>query len=517
MIAAANLLANNYIYRCLRARALRAYAKGEPVQTVCELIEDSAHFTFRNHIGMFCDGRLENIAYRIGQDLEERGAEQLFDGLPRSCPDGATLHVVSNVFLAGGHSRMLAKWINRDHLGPAALVFTRPQQDLPGFFRAILAERNVPVFLLGNYPNWSDRALALRAIAATSRRVILHTHPDDVIPVLAFAGNAKQVPIAIFNHAHYWFCLGSTIASLYINTREYFRNMSERYRYARASYVLRNAGSELDIYSAGPVDKLSAKRALGYPDGQTILLTMGSAFYYAPAGQYDFFRTAQVILQQHDAARLVFVGISGDETFIPASMRNHPRVDFLGCIENPARHFLAADIFLESFPRPSLGATVQAAALGEAFPVVAYGVGENVNQIDRSDLFPGSRRAINESDYLRMLGELIVKPDETRKLARLIRMHLIEIDAGYEAGLAELYRTIDLCHVASGRIPAGRMLINLDTMALASQSERPGLRLGVLVDLLATTCKSLATRYGQKLRRQYDRHIRWRMQRNIDK
>lgn len=511
MLNKANLLLNNLVYKRLRARALRAERGNKPIAEVCKAIEACAQFTFRNHVGLFSDGRLENIAWYIGVRLDPKRAEPQLHALLDGCPSGTTLHVVSNVYATGGHSRMLAKWINRDRQTPTLLVFTRPQAELPEFFSAIINGRNIPVLYLGEIESLENRAIALRLIAARSSRVILHTNPDDVLPVLAFSVNENQVPIALFNHAHYWFCLGSTVAAIYINTRDYFSNISQRHRQARAACVLRNAGGELLPYSSAAIDKAAAKRALGYPLDQVMLLTMASSYYFKPAGAYDFFRTMQTLLERHAHIHFVFVGLKPGDSYIPDNLRVHPRIQYAGNIEDPNLYYQAADLFLESFPRPSLSATVQAVAIGEAYPVEPFSANENINMIDRSDLFIGTLRPTDEVEYLALLDRLVDSPLETRATARHIRENIIRIDAEFENNLQYIYAQIDGCEVVSGPIPAGRMIIDQDTLALVSQSVGLSTRMSEIVRLPDFRWSERRKSFARRLRNSYQRHIQWRI------
>jgi hypothetical protein len=411
---------------------------------------------------------LENVALRIGAQLECPDADCAEE--PQSADvSGGTCHVVSNVYDFGGHSKLLAKWISRDKKTRQIVVFTRPQPTLPEFFERIARENNTRLFFVGRHESVLRRAFCLRATAGTTDRLILHTHPDDVVPIVALATRTLP-PVALFNHAHFWCCLGSTVADIYVNTFPYFENLSRTKRFARDTTLLHTAGSSLHRYGADVVDKAEAKQALGLPRDATVLLTMGNGKYYRPGFGYDFFRTSQRILDRFDNVKIVFAGLSKRDRMVPRRLKDHPRAMFCGWVTDPTTVYKAADLCLESFPMPSLAAVTQAAALGEAFPVLMYGDSESVVRVDRSMLFAGVTRARTESEYLKSISGLLADPAATRNAARRIREHIVALDARFADGLYSLYERIDNLAHAPDEIPPGIFDRSEDSLLLAAHS-----------------------------------------------
>ena len=501
--ATLNLAVNGLIYRRLRAEAVHAATAGQGAERVLRRIETCAQFASRNHVGLFSDGTLENLAYRLGQDLQVTAAERAARDADLADTEGGTLHVVTRVFPTGGHSRVLAKWISRDKSTRHIVVFTQPQRSLPEFFGRGVADNQVRLVHIGQHEDIMKRSIALRLLAQRADRVILHTHPHDVVPVVAFAKAEGLPPIALFNHAHFSYCLGSTVADVHINALPYYREISLQHRFARDTALLPTIVSSLTTFRDVPVDKARARKSLGLDADRVVLLAIASDRYFKPAFGYDFFRTTKKILDRLGQASLVFVGVRDDYRYAPKSMKRDARVRFLGPLGDPTNVCQAADICLESFPVPSLGAVSLSVAVGEAFPVLAYEVGENILRVDRTARFQGAVRTRTENGYVDYVVGLAESLDQTRAAARRIRADLIAMDALFQEKLAPLYKQIDGHRHSPGPIPAGRFRHELDNLLLAANS-RP-----LLKRLHAFGRWSLAI---GEVRRAYRRNMPWRIQ-----
>jgi hypothetical protein len=66
-------------------------------------------------------------------------------------------------------------------------------------------------------------------------------------------------------------------------------------------------------------------------------------------------------------------------------------------VDDPTPYYRAADLCLESFPTPSLGALVESVVIGAACPVFSYAERENIL---RPNLSPRFLRARSEAEYL---------------------------------------------------------------------------------------------------------------------
>jgi hypothetical protein len=359
------------------------------------------------------------------------------------------------------------------------LVLTGQEFDVPPFMVEAVAQGRGTIIRLPPSASPLARAGTVRRLAQRCDRVVLHSHPDDTVPVLAFA-RADAPPVAMFNHAHFSLALGFGVTDLVVNTCDYFRKISEQHRFAR-----RTAGlvflSGVTRPSDGELDKAAAKVALGVDPDRPVLLSVGGSTYYAPTATYDFFRAAREILRRNKEARFFLMGVQETHPMVPPDLKADPRFHLLGVVDDPVPYYRAADVFLESFPLPSLGAVTESVAHGEAFPVPVFGATEGILRLPQDPLFSYRYRPRDEEDYVAHVCDVLARLPEAREHAREMRASIMAIDAQWESQLAGLNRTIDGLAHDPVEIPKTKMIPSEDAHALA---ERSPLLVGRRIDLM---------------------------------
>jgi hypothetical protein len=453
---------NSFLYEVLLDSVRRLARRDD--SRLLSFVESVAFAALRYHPGRFSDGALENVVLRAGTRLESSRA-----GAPTRPPARKrTLHVASFVHAVGGHSRFLAKWIQRD-LGSdhgVALTWQR-RSDAPSLLTRICGERDVPILDLSPaHTSITDRARQLRSLSREYDRVILHTHPHDTTPVLAYA-TAGGPPVAMFNHAHFHFCLGSTVSDVIVNTLPYFREVTIRHRFPKATAIV-TGSLALEPLARTPVDRAAARTALGLPPVAPVAMTIGAEQYFKPMNGYDFFATMEKVLRVHPDLHLLFVGVGDACPFVPARLKAMNRVRFYGRVPDPTLHYQASDLCLESFPVPSLAGLGEAVAYGEAFPVPMYGSGETILRVDQEPFLKYEFRPPDEAAYVDYVGQLLHSPDATRAKARAARAVLVELDESFADQFPELYRRLDATEHQPTEIPATRCSRERDSEIMAA-------------------------------------------------
>lgn len=143
---------------------------------------------------------------------------------PDSGSDSRILHVITEPFLSGGHTRLMEK-LARMSAGGADLLITRKAstaaaQRVSNYVDNIIHVKAIkPV----------ERVYEIASVLAAYKKVVLHIHPDDICTVVAcgvVVGEA--VPEIYFvNHADHVFSFGSTVADYYFELSSYGKRLDE--------------------------------------------------------------------------------------------------------------------------------------------------------------------------------------------------------------------------------------------------------------------------------------------------
>ncbi len=455
------LEANSFLYEALCER-LESRSLDNPEAVLMEI--DQLAGLAGCHPGRFADGRIENRALVMAGDVARAERIQLAKIEPGRKDLPRVLHVASEVYPSGGHTRVLAKWIERDNASHHLVALTRQPVPVPDVLLEACRRGGAQIFNLPPEASRMSRARALRTLAGQVDRVILHHHPNDVIVVLAMAV-PMAIPVALFNHAHFSFGLGWTVADITINTLPYFRTLTERFRFPRATALLTGVPGNCAF---APYDKKQAKRALSLAPQIPVLLTIGAERYYRPAMGYDFFRTLRKILQACGEVQVLIIGPRQDAEFVPQDLATDRRIRFTGVVNNPISHYQAADICLESFPMPSLGGFIEAVVYGGAFPIPVYGPHENVVRINLPPLSSDGTRPKDEVDYIQAVADRVRRLPESRDAAAKMQAELQHLEPEWPNTLKKLSAEIDGCVHSPGPIPVAACSKTEDDHILAA-------------------------------------------------
>lgn len=481
----ARLDINSYLYEAGVNFAKTSGRRG--VEPCLEAIQRVSRWAWFHHPGRFADGELENLALDVGRKLEDGGKNEISNLPVRKRGVSRTLHLATELHDVGGHSRVLVKWVERDKSAEHIVVLTDQTHAVPDFLQQVITGSGNYCICLPNSQSIEDRAAIVRSISQLCDRVVLHTNPSDSVPVVAFAKEGGP-PVAMFNHAHYNFTFGSTVSDIIINTLEYFRKMSERYRFARSTALLSGVTSLWPIDS-GIVDKEAARRELSLPESATLVISMAQEHYFRPMEGYDFFRTARTILRKLPEAYLMIVGVGKGSPLVPEDLRSNSRLLLTGYVQKPMVHYQASDICLESFPMPSLGAVTEAVGYGEAYPVPVYGPGESILRVQRS-IAPFPYRPPDEETYVEYVASLARRKEEVRAEARKMRAEIEENDQLFEGRLRALNSLIDSLKHSPIEIPTVRKIESDDCRMLAELDQSDiGEKIDALFPLINSGCQ----------------------------
>ncbi len=288
------------------------------------------------------------------------------DFVPKS-----VLHVMTKAYFSGGHTRVVERWIEAspDEEKHSLLLTSEAGQKLPPRLQKAVQNKNGKIIRFSDW--WSDlrKGLELRKIASEYEFVVLHVHPEDVVPLIAFGNSQFKRPVIFYNHADHKFWLGVGIADLVADLRRKGQEITLKFRGAQNSFIL-GVPSELSKPMVEK-NKSEAREMLALPQNKKIILTVGSAYKYKPLGKLDYLQIVQELLKDEN---IIFVAIGPNYATLPlwknVAEKTSGRLKVLGILpyEEVATYIAAADVVLDSFPMG--GGTALIDAVSQNRPVL---------------------------------------------------------------------------------------------------------------------------------------------------
>lgn len=416
-----------YAYEALVARVLKLDAQGDDEVTL-RWLALAASIAWAAHPGRFADERLEAVGLRAGQRLRPLAAapgSRSGSGILTARAPRRVLHVATTIYDIGGHTRLIENWIKKDEAAVHSLMLLdqrhhRIRDDLAEQVAASGGE----LMVLPADCSLLDKARRLRRAAQAGYDfVVLHHHPNDVVPLVALS-TVDCPPVAIMNHADHVFWLGVSVADAVIDFREFGARMSRDRRGARQSLMF---PLPLDLKRPA-LDRTEARVALGIPAEEVMLLSIGSAYKYRPTAKYDFFRTLRRVLAVNPKARLYLIGISADELRSFGAL-SHDRVEPLGVVSDPSVYEAAADLYLEGFPLNSYTALLETAARGVC-PVLMYAPTPELDLAGDAALKGLVASAKDEDDYVARVTALIDDSATRMDIGQSVGRRIASINGG---------------------------------------------------------------------------------------
>jgi hypothetical protein len=399
-------------------------------ETRLEGIQEAAGFAMFHHPGRFADGAIERPALELGGDLESRRADAAAPAsyrVPRLESGGRRhlLHMATTVLEVGGLPRCIRSWIREDPDSRHSLLLTRQGDfEVPPWLAEAVRRSGGRIIALPAGAPLLARARWAREVARSGADLVaLHHSPQDAIPVVAFAA-AGGPPVAVVNHADHIFWLGSTVSDSVINLRGISRALSGR-RYTRHEVVL-------PIPLSDPprrVDRGEARRRLGIPADQLVILSIGTSYKYRPSETRDFFATAAKILDRVPEAHLYLVG--PERTALEGWLRCavHERLHLVGRQPDASPFQEAAELYVEGFPFGSQTALLETALAGVP-TVLAYAPACDLLATSDEALFEVVRPPACEDEYVERAVALAGRREERRSLGAELRRVMLEQHTG---------------------------------------------------------------------------------------
>jgi hypothetical protein len=303
-------------------------------------------FACRSSTNYLSSPVIEAACLEIAENLQNTEGNETVE-------ENSTLHVMTECYHTGGHTRVVERWIELSENEQHSLIFTsNTDQTVPPKLSSVIEASGGYVFKLKESLSDIQKALELRQVASRFQRIILHIHMHDLIPLLAFGTNKFERPVIVYNHADHLFWVGVSIADLVLETRHWGHLRSVHHRGVKKSVVVGIPNDySINVQNASRTQILEA---IGIDSNKKVILTAGSPHKYMKFGRWDFLLALQHILEENTDAVLIFVGPHPYELHNWRSFEKRfpTRIFALG-FKMPSelhRLMMASDLYIDSFP-----------------------------------------------------------------------------------------------------------------------------------------------------------------------
>ena len=329
--------------------------------------------------------------------------------------DNSFLHVMTECYPTGGHTRIVERWIENAYSDEKHSVILLKQKNIkiPNTLKDNIKKRSGELFILNDDEDQISKALELRKLGMRYKYIILHVHMDDPVPTIAFGSRDFTRPVILFNHAQHMFWIGKRIADIVADFM-IGRDISRVRRKLSNIYKL---PIPVDSNITEKINKVDSRKRLGISTNQKMIITVGSAYKYRPIlNDYLFFEIIDEILDQNLDAYLYVIGPDNNEVdWDNLKNKYGTRIVILGSVsfdEGYIDYLNAADILIDSYP--VAGGTVCVDAVKNNCPFLSLkNVLGNVDFIaesegfckDKDEMFFKVNQMLNDKVYLNNILE----------------------------------------------------------------------------------------------------------------
>jgi len=324
-----------------------------------------ANFAHQYFTGLLSDFRLEDILNEIGRKIEIENINGNKKHIERKASKSSkrkVLHIATSIYSVGGHSRVIMNWAKMDTESEHSIILTEQTISIDETFKKDFVELFNFYFEQKKDDSILNKAIELRQIVIEEKfdLVILHTHFNDVIPVIAFSHD-EIPPIALFNHANHTFWLGISISDFVIDFAEESEFYSKKYRGVKNTFLL--------PIPIGEQPKLKTKRES--LKKKKVLASMATEGKYKPYKDLDFLKFYSEFLLKNKDVVLYIIGLTEEKYQEYYNGKKPSNLVLCGYVTNPTEILVKADYFIESFPMGSILACLDAVRNG-AHPIFNY-------------------------------------------------------------------------------------------------------------------------------------------------
>jgi hypothetical protein len=432
--ARARIAENRIIFDGLIDDASLAVGKSR-FRSAAVSLQSAARFAWYNHPGIFRSLTLEALAAQIGEHLPRLEPKDL--GL-----ENHVVHVLSQAYSAGGHTRLVWRWIENDGTRVNSVLLTGQQGvPVPQQLQDAVAASGGQIITLGETSsNLVVRAAELRRIAESGvETLVLHVHPYDVVPSIALTNVPAR--IVFLNHADHVFWIGGAIADVVADIRPAGQQLTIAARDFPAS-----SSTILPIPLSAPPrgDRGQARERLGIAQDAIVIISIASGYKYGATPGNHFIDIHREFVLAHPEVTLIVVGPESEGRWHDVSAETGERFRAVGMVQGIDTYYDSADVYVDSIPFASLTSLLDAASRGIPVLALSETVRDSVLTSNDISLLNKGVYYSDRKEYIRVLETLASQPKERRRLAEATRTAVAvdHLSPGWNQYLERLYKKL---------------------------------------------------------------------------
>ncbi len=332
--------------------------KEKNLEEKLKLIKLASFWTGNNALGIYYNYKLEKELCKIAENISSSPPEKKLNKY---------LIIMTFPHYAGGHTRLVENLINSFPKNTFDLLLTENdiviiEKDIkiPESLSRICIEKNCNI-IKSSFKDDLDKAKEIREKAAGYKKIILFTHPEDYIPLLAFGIRNWKVPILTYNHADHKTWLGISISDVIIDMSSQASKYTKSCRLARESYII---PIPIKKEEKNPSLKNKIRKKLNIPDNAVVIYSAGSYQKYLPSHNADFRVVVDKILSNIKNSYVVIVGVNPDSKLwkkLKDEYKNRLILIKSLPYEEYKNYYNIADICIDSIPEGGFTVLLEAA------------------------------------------------------------------------------------------------------------------------------------------------------------
>ena len=392
-------------------KMISAIREEKDLKRRCVLSCEAATFAMQNNSDIYVSDVIEAPFLEL--------AEKINVPMHDSYVEGTVLHVATEVYLSGGHSRCIERWIQLMSKQKHSCYLLNQGSEIPELLHELVDRSGGELVVANRKDSMTARAKALRAYASSFQYVVLHIHMNDPISLIAFGTERFKRPIIYFNHADHIFWLGASIADYVADISESRHEITIHRRNISRARLLGiptdDKGNTTSATFSDPEKMKIAREKLDLSHAGKVIFSSGDSHKYAPIGTPDFADIVCGILTQNPDVIFCLAGPKAEQepwSKLAPEMLN--RIRFTGYLDYAIEYQLyldASDMVLDSYPVHGGTASIDAIQAGKPMltlvtPLIHEFLAKSKGACQNLlELITKATKVLNDSEYARRVYE----------------------------------------------------------------------------------------------------------------